>query len=153
MMRVAARAIASWLMPLVILTFVMGITALSVEAQPASLKAQLIGHWQLAAVTVNNATPYGADPQGSMFLDGGGHFSVIVISAGDARNISYFGTYTVNDADKSMTMHIQASGGGSGIDATGRDVTRSITVNGDELIVQNTRRNDSGAKLTWKRAD
>ena len=57
-----------------------------------ALKDQLVGHWRLVSVSVNGAAPYGLDPAGSMFLDAGGHYSVIVVTAGNARNIAYFGT-------------------------------------------------------------
>jgi hypothetical protein len=141
--------------------FVMSLALMSLPAPSSaqtaatSLKDQLVGHWQLVAVTVNGATPYGADPQGTMFLDAGGHFSVIVISSGDARNIAYFGTYTVDDAAKSMTVHVDGSSGGSGHSASGRDLKRLIALNGDQLIVSSDRPAGApgGVKLTWKRAN
>jgi hypothetical protein len=45
-----------------------------------------------------------------MMFDAGGHYSVIVVNAGKAPVISYYGAYKVDDADKSMTMHIDAGG-------------------------------------------
>jgi Lipocalin-like domain len=125
------------------------------QAAATSLKDRLVGHWQLVSVTVNGATPYGANPQGSMILDAGGHFSIIVISAGDARNIAYFGTYTVDDASKSVTMHVDGSSGGSGQSAGGRDLKRLVALNGDELTVSSDRPAGApgGATLTWKRAN
>ena len=36
-----------------------------------SLEDQLVGHWQLVWVCITNSTPYGANPQGCMFLDAG----------------------------------------------------------------------------------
>jgi hypothetical protein len=123
-------------------------------AQTNSLKQQLLGHWQLVSVTVNGTTPYGANPQGSMFLDAGGHISVVVVSAGNARSLSYFGTYTVDEASKLMTMHVVASSGGSR-DQGGRDFKRLLTLSGDELTVTNE--TPSGGPgpitLTWKRAN
>ena len=81
-----------------------------------------------------------------MFLDAAGNYSVIVISAGNAKNISYFGTYTVNDADNTMTMHIDAS---SGINARGRDEKRTVTFNGDQMTQETPK---GGIKITWKRS-
>ncbi len=95
---------------------------------------QLVGHWRLVSISIGDAQPYGANPQGSMFLDAGGHYSVIVVTGGGASSISYFGTYTVDDADGSMTMHIDAS---SRAGAAGRDEKRLVTLSGDELIVEN----------------
>lgn len=124
------------------------------QAPAKPLKDQLVGHWQLLSVAVNGAAPYGTDPKGTMFLDAVGHFSVIVITGGAARSISYFGTYTVNDAAQTMTLHIEASAGGSGVSAAGRDQTRLISLSGDELITQNqTAKGPGGVKLTWKKAD
>jgi hypothetical protein len=154
MMKIKAHSLIVGLALLAILPVTQLVTPSSAQSPAKSLKDELVGHWQLTAVTVNSRTPYGANPQGSMFLDAGGNFSVIVISSGDARSISYFGTYTVNDAAKSMTMHIVGSGGGSGIDVSGRDVTRLIGLNGDNLTIQNqTPRGPGGVTLTWKKAN
>ena len=127
--------------------------ATSFAQTPAiSLKDRLVGHWQLVSVSVNNAAPYGASPQGSMFLDAGGHYSVIVITGGAAKSLSYFGTYIVNDAESSMTMHIDAS---SPANAAGREEARFLTFSDDELVVANQKSAGplGGIKLTWKRAN
>jgi hypothetical protein len=117
-----------------------------------SLKDQLVGHWRLVSVSVNGATPYGADPQGAMFLDAGGHYAVIVFTGGRAKNISYFGTYTVDDADSSVTMHIEASSNGVGARP---DQKRFIAFNGDEMTMasQNSPGPPGGLKLTWRQAN
>lgn len=90
-----------------------------------------------------------------MFLDPGGHFAVIVVSNGKARGVAYFGTYTINEANKTMTMHIDANVGGGGIDAAGRDETRHIELSGNDLILQNETPSGAPGKLalTWKKAD
>jgi len=150
-MKVTARRIGTCVLLLLGLTFA---PPLSAQSAGSSLKQQLIGHWQLVSVTVGERTPYGAAPQGSMFLDAKGHLSVIVISDGDARNISYFGTYTVDDATKSMTIHVDASSGGSG-NAGGRSFKRLLQLQGNELVMANEA--PVGApgviKQTWKQAN
>ncbi len=78
----------------------------AVPAMPASLGPGMIGHWQLEAVDVSGNAPYGAKPQGSMFLDATGHYSVIVISDGGARSIAYFGTYRTDDAAGTVIFHV-----------------------------------------------
>ena len=116
-----------------------------------SLRDQLIGHWQLVAVTINGGSPYGANAQGSMFLDAGGHYSVVVVTAGAARSIAYFGTYTVNDADSSVTFHVAASSRSS---STETDQTRLASFNGDQLTLASQKPGPiGGAKLTWKQAN
>jgi hypothetical protein len=74
-----------------------------------------------------------------------------VISAGNAKSISYFGTYTVSDADGSMTLHIDGS---SRANAAGQTQRRIITFSGDELI-QDTPPSvgpKGTIKVTWKRS-
>jgi hypothetical protein len=115
------------------------------------LKDQLIGHWQLVAATINGQSPYGANAKGSMFLDAGGHYSVVVVTAGEAKSIAYFGNYTVSDADHSVTFHVDASSRASGAE---RDQTRIASLSGDELTL--TSKNPGpigGVKLAWKLAN
>jgi hypothetical protein len=152
MVKITARGIVTCLASLMILAPA-SIATMSVAQTPSkSLKDQLVGHWQLVSVDVNDTKPYGGNPRGSMFLDAGGHYSVVVISAGSVRDISYFGTYTVNDADNSMTMHIDA---GSLANAAGRDEKRFVTFSGDELTVANQKSAGplGSLKLTWKQAN
>jgi len=152
-MRMAARGVTMSLSLLVILAMMLGATPAS--ARKKSLKEALVGHWQLVSVSVNSRTPYGDNPHGSLFFDDAGHFSVIVISDGNARSLAYFGTYTVNAAEKSMDIHIEDSAGGGTPNAGGRDLKRLFTLNGDELSVENELATGEagGVKLTWKRAN
>jgi hypothetical protein len=152
-MRITARDVTASLSLFVMLATMVCTTPSA--AQEKSLKDALVGHWQLISVSVNGRTPYGANPQGSMFLDAAGHFSVIVISDGNARSLAYFGTYTTNDADKSVAIHIEDSAGGGTPNAAGRDLKRLVTLSGDELAVENELATGApGAiKVTWKRAN
>ena len=151
-MRVSARGVAACLSAIVV---GLSASAAPAQTQAKSLKDQLVGHWQLVSVMINGNAPYGSNPQGSMFIDAAGHFSVVVISGGNARNIAYFGTYTVDDASHLMTLHIDGSSGGSGQNAAGRDLKRSVSISGDQLIVANqTPAGAPGAvQMTWKQAD
>jgi hypothetical protein len=130
------------------------ISPASAQSAAKPLKDQIVGHWQLVSVTVNGGTPYGAAPQGSMFLDADGHLSVIVISDGGARNIAYFGTYTLDNADKSMSIRVDGSSGGSGT-ANGRTFHRTVQVQGNDLVIAS--QTPTGApgqvKETWKQAN
>jgi len=116
-----------------------------------SLKDQVVGHWQLVSVSIGGNDPYGGKPQGSMFLDAGGHYSVIVLGGDEANTIAYFGSYTINDADGTMTLHIEGS---SHPNADGRDLKRIITFSGDELITDTapSAGRPGTVKLTWKRS-
>jgi hypothetical protein len=152
-MKIAARGVTVSVSLFVILALMF--CATSSFARKKSLKEALVGHWQLVSVSVNGRTPYGTDPHGSLFLDDAGHFSAIVVSDGNARSLAYFGTYTINAAYKSMMIHIEDSAGGGTLNAAGRELKRLVTLNGDELSVQNVlATGDPGAvKLTWKRAN
>jgi hypothetical protein len=150
-MRIATRSIAACASSLLMALATMA-TVTFAQTPTQSLKDRLVGHWQLVTVTINNTSPFGAKPQGSMFLDAGGHYSVVVITSGNERNIAYFGTYTVNDADSSMTMHVDSS---SRPNTIGRDEKRFISFNGNELIVsiQKTPGPLGGVNLTWQQAN
>jgi hypothetical protein len=119
-------------------------------AQGSSLKDQLVGQWQLVSIGINNAAPYGDSPTGSMLLDAAGHYSIIVVSNGGARNISYYGTYTVDESSKSVTMHVA---GGTRANADGQNQTRQVTVDGDQLVEQTPPGRKGSIKMTWKRAN
>jgi hypothetical protein len=153
-MKIVARSMLANLLLLVSLAMIAPTTACLAQTLGKSLKEALIGHWQLISVTANDRTPYGTDPHGSMFIDAAGHFSIIVISNGGARSVAYYGTYTVNDADKLMTLHLEDSVGGGTPNAAGRDLKRLVVLNGDEMTIQNERQDGTPGtiKLTWKRA-
>jgi hypothetical protein len=147
-----APGLVAWVSSLVILVLVLASNATPSLAQtPAkSIKDQLVGHWQLTSVTINDAAPYGATPQGSMFLDAAGHYAIIVLSGGNARDISYFGTYTVDDPTSAVTFHIDGS---SHANADGRDQKRVVSFSGDEVVVATASNGRRGMiKLTWKRS-
>ena len=148
-MNIAARGVAVCAAAFLVLA---AIAAAPAMAQTQSLKDQLTGHWQLVSVSVNETQPYGAKPQGSMFFDAAGHFSVIVITDGGARSIGYFGTYAVGEADHEVTMHIEAS---THAGAAGTDLKRVLTFNGDELTVASAQPHGvlGGVKATWRRAN
>jgi hypothetical protein len=152
-MSMAARGVT--VRPSLFVILAMMFLATPSSARKISLKEALVGHWQLVSVSVNGRSPYGADPHGSLFLDDAGHFSVIVVSDGNARSLAYFGTYTINVAEKSMVIHIEDSAGGGTPNAAGRELKRLFTLRGDELSVQNelATGDPGGVTVTWKRAN
>ncbi len=151
-MTIKSRGAVAGLASLMVLALA-SIAATALAQTPGkSLKDQLVGHWKLVSVSVNGTSPYGVNPQGSMFLDAAGHYSVIVVTGGNARTISYFGNYTTDDAESSMTIHIDASSSEHG---AGREEKRFLTFSGNELIVANHKSTDpiGGVKLTWLQAN
>lgn len=118
------------------LLFVSGAWLLSggVFAQQKSLQEQLVGAWTY--ISVDTVRPdgsrepmYGPNPQGLVIFDGNGHYALVNARldlpkfASNNRMsgtpeeykavvqgaISHFGTYTVNEAEKTITFHIQTS--------------------------------------------
>ena len=145
-MRVTARRIATFAVSLIGLLFL----AAPGIVQTASIKDRLVGNWQLVSVTINDNQPYGKNPTGTLFADADGRFSVIVISAGTAANMAYFGTYMVDDADSTVTLHID---GGIDAGATGRTYKRAVVLNGGQLTVNTiiTAADKSAISLVFRR--
>ena len=130
------------------LLFVVALPTTVLQAQGSSLKDQLVGQWQLVSISINDAAPYGDKPTGSMLLDAGGHYSIIVLTDGGARNIAYYGTYTVDEAGKTTTMHVAGS---TRTKADGRDQKHTMTVNGNQLVDERTLGRNGSVKMTWQR--
>jgi Lipocalin-like domain len=153
----------------------LGFTESSFAQQQKSLKDQLVGTWTL--VSAEAAEPdgtkgpltKGGTQKGLMILTEGGMLSFQVIAndhkvasksrfkmtpeemkASAEGVLSYFGSYTVDDADKSITVKIEAS---SFPNQTEAPAKRMATLNGDELRMNNPGRLAGGqTNLVWKRA-
>jgi hypothetical protein len=67
-----------------------------------------------------------------------------------AGSIGYFGTYAVNEADKTLVMHVEGS---TYPNWAGTDQKRTIELSGDELkfINQNPSMGQGTVTVTWKR--
>jgi hypothetical protein len=144
MKTIARRLLA----PLVAALLVAGASA----AQTPSLASRLVGHWSLVSVAIGDQRPYGADPKGSMFFDVTGHYSVVVVGAGGADAIAYFGEYKLDEAAGALSLHVDASNHAG---AAGRDEKRLVQLDGDALTLRSdhSSRGLGGVTLVWKRAD
>lgn len=146
-------------------------------AGPArSLKQQLVGTWSIVSDTFegggNKVEVFGPHPKGSMILGADGHFSV-VITRGDvpqfaANNrmkgtpeenaaavrggIGYFGTWTVDEAEKALVLHVES---GTYPNWSGSDQKRIVQLHGDEMHAVNpTPSVGAGtAQVVWKRVN
>jgi len=123
-------------------------------AQQRSLKEQLVGTWTVVSCATTSANgakqPYCANPKGILILDAGGRYASVTANrdrpkfttnnrleipaeqfkaavVGFAAN---FGTWSVNEADKTMTIHYE---GALFPNNEGADLTRSVSLVGDEL--------------------
>jgi Lipocalin-like domain len=145
--------------------------------QQKSLKDQLAGAWTHVSTKYKfpdgkTADTMGPNARGIMILDASGHMAFINMRAslpkftandrtkGTAEenkaivngSYAYFGTYTVNEADHSFTVHVEGS---TFPNFDGIDQKRSITLAGDELRYTNpvaTIGQGVVVEAVWKRA-
>ena len=142
-------------------------------AQQKTLKEQLVGTRTFISTTgkLADGTPtWGSDPKGLLIFTDNGRYSSHIVRADvpkfAAKNrlqgtpdenkaavhgsIGTFGTYTVNEANKSFTVRFEAS---SYPNNTGTEQTRPFTITGDELKMINPASSAGGeTELVYKRA-
>jgi hypothetical protein len=132
----------------------------SIVAQQRSLKEQLVGTWMLT-----ESRPIGANPKGIIIFDAGGRYTRI---AGKSERPKFnspgqptteeraaawqtfnanFGTWSVNEADKTLIVRVE---GASNPNLEGAERKDKISLAGDELRIQGP---DQGqAASVWQRA-
>jgi Lipocalin-like domain len=127
------------------------------QQQAESKPSQLIGHWTLTSLTLDQGGKtidmYGPNPQGLFIFDPSGRYSIIIVRRGIPKfasgnketgtteenraavqgNLSHYGTYVVNEKEGSYTLNIDAS---SYPNYTGTS-KRLFAVTGDELRITN----------------
>ena len=143
-------------------------------AEPSSLKEQLVGTWKVVSWEQNKGDgtklqQYGANPAGIAFFDADGRFVITVMRpdrAGYASNalwqgtaeenkatadgtITYFGTYSVNEVDRSIAIHIEGS---SFPNWNGADQKRIVAITGDQLTLTVRPPSGESVDIVWKRA-
>lgn len=145
-------------------------------AQAQSGKQQFVGTWTLVSIRYlrpdgTAIEPFGPNAAGMLVFDGD-RFATQVMAANlpkFASNnrmigtpaefsaisrgvVAYFGTYTVNEADRVVTLHIERS---SFPNWEKTDQLRKFAFSGDELrytAVSSTANPAEAAELVWKRA-
>jgi Lipocalin-like domain len=142
--------------------------------QNQSLKEQLVGTWKLVSWEQKRddgtkLEGYGASPKGIAFFDTGGRYIITVMRSDRAKYVSntlrqgtpeenketadgtitYFGTYSTNETDSSIAIHVEGS---SFPNWNGSDQKRFVTIAGDQLTL--TVRSVAGGvvDVIWKRA-
>lgn len=106
----------------------------STPARAASLKQQIVGSWSYVSVEIaksdgGRVRPFGDKPNGIAIFDRNGHFAFVVTrpdvpkyasnnrttgtadenQAAVRGTLAQFGTYTINPADHSLTLHVTGS--------------------------------------------
>jgi len=142
------------------------LTAPQAQAQPKPLKEQVVGVWSLVS-----GSQIGANAVGLLILDASGLMSMQIMHpdrmkfASNSRThgtadenksavqgmISYFGRYSVSEADSVMSYQIDRS---SFPNWDGTVQKRPFTVTAEELRYTNPAPSSGGApaQLLWKRA-
>lgn len=142
--------------------------------QRLSLKEQLVGTWALIAWEQRKADGtrvqrYGEKPVGIAFFDRGSRYIITVMRSDRAKyasgvlwqstaeedkatadgTMTYFGTYSVNEADSSIAIHIEGS---SFPNWNGANQKRFVAIAGDRLTL--TVRPPTGeiVDVVWQRA-
>jgi Lipocalin-like domain len=112
---------------------------------------------------------FGSDPKGIAFFDAGGHYIITVMRSDRAKyasssfaqgtaeenkataqgTMTYFGTYSVGEADRTIAIHIEGS---SFPNWNGTDQKRTFAVAGDRLKLTAPLPSGVTAEVVWKRA-
>jgi hypothetical protein len=156
----------------------MGLSLLSSNAlaQQKSLKEQLVGTWTLVSSegTAPNGTKqqyFGANPRGILMLDPGGRYAQVwgradrpkfkasgnlrldtpAAEYGEAARafVGNFGTWTVNEADKTLTQRYEAA---LIPNVEGTEAKVSVSLAGDELKFVATSATGERADTVYRRA-
>jgi Lipocalin-like domain len=148
---------------------------LPIEEAVAQTAKDVVGTRTLVSITIEQDGKktdfYGPNPQGQAIFDPNGRFSFISTrsdlpkfaannrEAGTAEenkavvqgSLAYFGTYSVSETDKAITLHIEGS---TFPNWKGVDQKRLFKLSGDELSSTNptTSIGTGAAHLVWKRA-
>jgi hypothetical protein len=146
--------------------------ALPTFAQQAK---DLVGTWTMVSITLEKdgkkTDLFGPNPQGRLIRDADGHVAYMVTRADLPKfasnnraagtpeenkavvqgSICYFGSYSVNEADKTITTHIEVC---SFPNWVGHEVKSSYTINGDELrsTTSGSSVGEGTVHVVWKRA-
>jgi hypothetical protein len=154
-----------------------GLMSETAMSQQKSLREQLVGTWTLVSWDQRHAEgiavqQFGANPNGIAFFDTGGHYIITVMRSDRARyaidnfgqiaqataeenkataqgTITYFGTYSVNEADRTIAIHVEAS---SFPNWNGTDQKRLFEIAGDELKLTVRPPRGGSVDVLWKRA-
>ena len=161
-----------------LLCLTVGLSASDSLAQQKSLKEQLVGTWTL--VSSDQVMPdgsklkqFGANPKGINVFDANGRFFLMIASADNSKiaskdpsrktnseevggliveSIAYYGTYTVNEAERDAVLHLEASTFPNQIGTVQKRTITSLTA--DELKYSYPAAM-SGVQVhqVWKRAE
>jgi len=156
----------------------LGLHASEASAQPSQASAQqrFVGTWSLVSIHYvekdgRKIEPFGPGAKGMLVFDAGGRFATQVMAvdrprfasnnrmngtpeenkAVSQKVVAYFGTYTVDEPNHLVTLHIEQS---SFPNWNGTDQQRKFSFTSDELrytAASSTANPAESAELVWKR--
>jgi hypothetical protein len=146
----------------------------SALSQQKSLKEQLVGTWTFVSSSgkrPDGSPTWGSNAKGLLIFTENGRFSTQIVRSDRPKyasgsrlkgtpeehkataegTISNFGTYSVDEANKTVTLRFEAS---SFPNSEGTEQTRAFSVAGDELKYTNPAPTIGGppTELVWRRA-
>jgi lipocalin-like protein len=154
-----------------------GVMTQNALGQQRPLKEQLVGTWTLVSWEQTNtdgskSQQFGASPKGIAFFDTAGHYIISVmrseranyaidnfgqlaqITAEEGRataqgTITYFGTYSVSEADRIISIHVEGS---SFPNWNGTNLERLVEITQDQLKLTVRPPRGGSVDVLWKRA-
>jgi hypothetical protein len=160
-----------------LLCLAVGLSSSASLAQQMSLKEQLVGTWTLVSsdqVRSDGSTlkQFGANPKGINVFDANDRFFLMIASADNAKIVSYdpsktnseeidslivepmayYGTYTVNEAERVAILHLEASTFPNQVGTDQKRIITSLTVDDLKYRIPGA---TSGIQVhqVWKRAE
>ena len=154
-----------------------GSSMMTIDAlgQKQPLKEQLVGTWTLLSWEQQKGDGtklerYGATPKGVAFFDNGGRYIITVMRADRAKyasnalwqgtpgenkgtadgTITYFGTYSISEADSSIAIHVEGS---SFPNWNATNQKRFVAIAGQHLILTVRPPGGDVVDAIWKRAN
>jgi len=144
------------------------------HSQSQSFRDQLVGTWSLLSWEQKKSDGtkilrYGVGPKGVAFFDAGGHYIITVMRSDRAKyasnglwqgtpdenketadgTITYFGTYSVSDADSSISIKVEGS---SFPNWNGTEQKRFVAITGDQLTLTVRPPGGDVVDVVWNRA-
>ena len=140
--------------------------AMASNGASAQVDKNLVGTWTVVSVTYEQGgkkiEPYGPNVKGTQIYDANGRIATVVLrpdlpkvasnnrmtaTAEESQkivhgSIAYFGTYTTNEADHSVTVQIE---GATLPNWMGTSQKRTYTISGDQLTISNPTGSGAGA--------
>ena len=156
-----ANCMAAWCLAVCMMVITGGASAQTTK--------DLVGAWTVVSVTVEGdgkkSEPLGANPIGMQIYDSGGRFTSMVMRSDLPRvasnnratstpeesqkiahgSLAYYGTYSVNEAEKSVTMQME---GATFPNWIGTSPKRLYAISGDTLTITNPTPSAGGGVLT-----